>query len=105
MSNPGSRTRCPRGRVPDSPRGRGDLLHEFALIQDLLEKTISEMKSRSASTVKSVELDVGESSGYSKESLKVAFDLLSAETEVKGAALVLTDVEGYEVVLKRIIME
>ncbi len=75
------------------------------MIQDLLEKTVSEMRSTSATTVKSIELDVGESSGYSKESLEIAFELLSAETEVKGAALVLTDVKGHEVLLKRIIME
>ncbi len=80
-------------------------MHEFALIQDLLEKTVSEMRSQGASAVKSIEIDVGESSGYSKESLKVAFELLSAETEVKGAALVLTDVKGLEVLLRRIIME
>jgi len=63
------------------------------------------MRSRGASTVKSIELDVGESSGYSKESLETAFELLAAETEVKGAALVLADAKGHEVLLKRIVME
>jgi len=52
-----------------------------------------------------IELSVGGSSGYSSESLKMAYELLVPETELKGAELVLTAVEGRDVLIRRLVME
>ena len=81
------------------------MLHEFALVQDLLENALSALKSKKAKKVKTIEVDVGESSGYSSESLQQAYDILSADTELRGTKLVLRKVKGREVILKRLVME
>jgi Zn finger protein HypA/HybF involved in hydrogenase expression len=80
-------------------------MHEFALIQDLIEKTLAEMKAKGANKVTLIELSVGNSSGYSSESLKLAFELLVADTDFKDTELLLKTVEGREVLIKRLIME
>ncbi len=80
-------------------------MHEFALVQDLLENAVAAMKSNNAKSVKTIEVDVGDSSGYSSESLQQAYEILSADTDLKGTRLVLNKVEGHEVVLKRLVME
>ena len=80
-------------------------MHEFALIQDLIEKTLAEMKAKGANKVTLIELSVGNSSGYSSESLKLAYELLVADTDFKDTELVLKTVEGREVLIKRLVME
>ena len=80
-------------------------MHEFALIQDLMEKTAAEMRAKKAKSVKSIELNVGKSSGYSPESLKQAFEILAADTELRGSRLVLKNVTGVNVTLRRIVLE
>jgi len=80
-------------------------MHEFALIQDLIEKTLAEMQAKGANKVTLIELGVGDSSGYSSESLKLAFELLVADTDFKDTELVLKNVEGREVLIKRLVME
>jgi len=75
------------------------------LIQDLIEKTLAEMKAKGANKVTLIELSVGNSSGYSSESLKLAFELLVADTDFKDTELLLKTVEGREVLIKRLIME
>lgn len=80
-------------------------MHEFALIQDLIEKTLAEMKAKGADKVTMIELSVGNSSGYSSESLKQAYELLVADTDFKGTELVLKAVEGREVLITRLVME
>lgn len=80
-------------------------MHEFALVQDLLENALTAMKSKNAKSVKTIEVDVGDSSGYSSESLQMAYEILSADMELKGTRLILNTVEGREVVLKRLVME
>jgi len=75
------------------------------LIQDLIEKTLAEMKVKAANKVTLIELNVGNSSGYSPESLKQAYELLVADTDFKDTELVLKTVEGREVLIKRLVME
>lgn len=75
------------------------------MIQDLIEKTLAEMKAKGANKVTLIELSVGNSSGYSSESLKLAFELLVADTDFKDTELLLKTVEGREVLIKRLIME
>ena len=75
------------------------------MIQDLMEKTAAEMRSKKAKSVKSIELNVGKSSGYSPESLKQAFEILAADTELRGSRLVLKNVTGTDVTLRRIVLE
>ena len=81
------------------------MLHEFALIQDLIEKTLAEMNAKGAKKVTLIELRVGNSSGYSSESLKQAYELLVADSDFKDTELVLKNVEGRDVLIKRLIME
>ena len=75
------------------------------MIQDLIEKTLAEMRAKGMNKVTLIELSVGGSSGYSSESLKMAYELLVPETELKGAELVLTAVEGRDVLIRRLVME
>lgn len=75
------------------------------MIQDLIEKTLAEMKAKGASKVTLIELSVGKSSGYSSESLKMAYELLVPDTEFKDTELVLKTVEGRDVLIKRLVME
>lgn len=75
------------------------------MIQDLIEKTLAEMKVKAANKVTLIELNVGNSSGYSPESLKQAYELLVADTDFKDTELVLKTVEGREVLIKRLVME
>ena len=70
-----------------------------------MESALSTMKSKNAKSVKTIEVDVGDSSGYSSESLRQAYEILSADTELRSARLILNDVEGRDVVLKRLVME
>ena len=80
-------------------------MHEFALVQDLMEQAVSRMRAEGASRVKSIELHVGRSSGYSKESLNQAFEILAPDSGMGEAKLVMKRVEGTEVVLRRIVLE
>ena len=75
------------------------------MIQDLIEKTLAEMKAKGANKVTLIELGVGESSGYSPESLKQAYELLVPETDFKDTELVLKTVEGRDVLIERLVME
>ena len=70
-----------------------------------MENALSTMKSKNAKNVKSIEVDVGDSSGYSSESLRQAYEILSADTELRSTRLILNDVKGRDVVLKRLVME
>ena len=70
-----------------------------------MENALAAMRSKSAKSVKTIEVDVGDSSGYSRESLQQAYEILSADTELRTAKLVLNKVKGREVVLKRLVME
>lgn len=80
-------------------------MHEYALVQDLIEQVLTTMKARGLSRAKSIEVSVGGSSGYSTESLKQAYEILSAETELNGTMLVLKEVDGQDVVLQRMTLE
>ena len=80
-------------------------MHEYALVQDLIEQVIATMRARGLSHAKSIEVSVGGSSGYSADSLKQAYDILSAETELNGTTLVLKEVDGRDVVLQRMTLE
>jgi len=75
------------------------------LIQDLIEDVLSRMRAHNSSRVKAVQLNVGESSGYSAESLRLAYELLTAGTPLSHAELVLATDEGSEVVLQRLVLE
>lgn len=80
-------------------------MHEFALIQDMIEEVLSRMKAHDPARVKVVELNVGESSGYSAESLRQAYDVLTEGTPLGDAELVVTPSEGSDVVLRRLVLE
>lgn len=80
-------------------------MHEYTLIQNLIEEVHIKMKERKASKLKLIELHVGESSGYSKENLKQAFDILITETEFKDAELKLTSIDGSDIYLQSFVLE
>ena len=86
-------------------RKEGEDLHEYALVQDLIEQVLTTMNARGLSTAKLIEVNVGGASGYSAESLKQAFDILSGDTELSATALMLKEVDGQDVVLRRIVFE
>ena len=80
-------------------------MHEYALVQDLIEQVLTTMRTQRLSLAKSIEVNVGSSSGFSAESIKQAYEILSAETELNGATLVIKEVDGRDVVLQRMTLE
>ncbi len=79
-------------------------MHEYTLIQDLVEQAISRMNVEKASRIKAIEVHVGKTSGYSEENLAQAFEIISAESGLKGTELVLKSIEGSDVFLQQIVL-
>ncbi len=75
------------------------------MIQDMLEQVILHMKEQNAKQIKTIELDIGMSSGYSMESLKQAFDVIVADLDFKDTNLVMNQIDGNDVILKSITFE
>ena len=75
------------------------------MVQSLLEEVDSRMKAAGARRVKSIQVNVGKSSAYSKESLRQAYVVLTENTELGKARLVLKSIDGVEVILQRLVME
>ncbi len=79
-------------------------MHEYTLIQDLVEQAMSRMNAEKASGIKTIEVHVGKSSGYSEENLTQAFEIIAAESGLKATKLVLKSIEGSDVFLQQIVL-
>jgi hydrogenase nickel incorporation protein HypA/HybF len=69
-------------------------VHEYSLVQALVDRVEAEARSRSALAVHRVVVSVGELSGVDPELLATAYETFRAGTACEGAALELRRVEA-----------
>ncbi len=62
-------------------------MHEMSIAESLIEIINEEMLKNSASRLISVRLNIGEMSGVVPEALETCFEVLTADTGMKGAVL------------------
>lgn len=62
-------------------------MHEMSIAESLIEIIIEEMKKNSAYRLISVRLNIGEMAGVVPEALETCFEILTADTGMKGAVL------------------
>ncbi|MCJ2520862.1 MAG: hydrogenase maturation nickel metallochaperone HypA [Candidatus Thermoplasmatota archaeon] len=80
-------------------------LHEYALVEEVLEKAQEHLEAERAKVVKAVVLKVGENSGYSVESLRQAYEMLKGGTKAEKAEMLIQVDKGNSVTLESIILE
>ncbi len=62
-------------------------MHEYSIIQSLLERVEAEMRARGAASVSRIELDIGELAGVEVPLLETAFATFCERTALAGAEL------------------
>lgn len=62
-------------------------MHEYSIVQSLVERVEAEMRARGASSVSRVELDIGELAGVEVPLLETAFATFRERTALAGAEL------------------
>jgi hydrogenase nickel incorporation protein HypA/HybF len=80
-------------------------MHEYSIVQALLERVEREAEARGASRVVRVHVRLGEYSGVEPQLLATAYDTFRERTICEGAPLVLDRVPGDDLILQRIEME
>lgn len=65
-------------------------MHEYSIIEALLAQVTNEARARGATTVRRVEVSIGELAGVEIDLLKTAFDQFRQRTICETAELVLT---------------
>jgi hydrogenase nickel incorporation protein HypA/HybF len=65
-------------------------MHEYSLVMSLIERVEAEARQRSAKTIRSVSLRVGELSGVEAELLAAAFEIARTGTLCESTALQVT---------------
>ncbi len=79
-------------------------MHEYALVEELLEQAEEQVHAKGGRAVKAVSLRVGEDSGYSVESLRQAFETLKEGTRAAEAEMIIAEGEGNAVTLESIVL-
>lgn len=64
-------------------------MHEMSITQSLVEIIREEMVKNSAAKLRSVRLNIGSMSGVVPESLAFCFEVITADTEMAGAELLM----------------
>jgi Zn finger protein HypA/HybF involved in hydrogenase expression len=80
-------------------------LHEYALMEEVLETIMQRMEAEGARTVKTIVLKVGKRSGYSPESLQQAHEVLRRGTPADASELVINLDDGDSIVLEKAVLE
>lgn len=80
-------------------------LHEYALVEEVLEKAEEHLEAEGAKVVKVVVLKVGKNSGYSVESIRQAYEMLRGGTKSEKAEMLIHEDKGNSVTLESIILE
>jgi Zn finger protein HypA/HybF involved in hydrogenase expression len=80
-------------------------LHEYAIIEEVLEAIMQRVVAEGASGVKRIVLRVGRLSGYSPESLQQAHDVLKRGTPAESSSLVIRLDDGDSVILEQVVIE
>ncbi len=69
-------------------------MHEFSVMSQIVSSVIEEGKARNASKIEKVTLELGEFMMLGHDQLKFAFELLSKDTILDGAALDIRTIRG-----------
>lgn len=69
-------------------------MHEFSVMSQIVSSVIEEGKSRNASKIEKVTLELGQFMMLGHDQLKFAFELLSKDTVLDGATLDIRTVKG-----------
>jgi len=69
-------------------------MHEFSVMSQIVSSVIEEGKTRNASKIEKVTLELGEFMMLGHDQLKFAFELLSKDTVLDGAALDIRTIKG-----------
>ncbi len=80
-------------------------MHEYALMEEVLEQAEGHLKSEGAQAVRQIVLRVGDVSGYSVESLRQAYEALRGSTTFPEAELVIHGSAGDSIILESIVLE
>jgi hydrogenase nickel insertion protein HypA len=64
-------------------------MHEYSIVQELIEKLLSEVSAKGVTAVKEIRLRKG--STFAEEPLQQAFHIMSENTPLEGATLVIED--------------
>lgn len=68
-------------------------MHEFSVMQSIVNTILERVKEHRIEKVEKVMLEIGKLTFLGKEQLKFAFEVLTSETVLKGAALEITEIE------------
>ena len=80
-------------------------MHEYSVVQSLIERVEREAEARGASRVVRVHVRLGEYAGVDPGLLETAYDTFRERTICENAPLVLDRVSGDDLILQRIEME
>ena len=69
-------------------------MHEFSVMSQIISSVVDEARSRNASRIEKVTLELGEFTMLGHDQLRFAFDILSKDTMLEGAVLDLRTVRG-----------
>ena len=69
-------------------------MHEFSVMSQIVKSVMEEARSRRASRVESVALELGEFTMLGHDQLRFAFNVLSKDTILEGAVLDLRTIKG-----------
>lgn len=69
-------------------------MHEFSVMSQIIDSVIQEAKTRDASRIEQVDLEIGDYTMLGEEQLRFAFDILSKDTIVQGAKLEISHRSG-----------
>ena len=69
-------------------------MHEFSVMSQIVKGVMEEARSRKASRVENVVLELGEFTMLGHDQLRFAFDILSKDTILEGAVLDLRTIKG-----------
>lgn len=69
-------------------------MHEFSVMSQIVESILEEARKNRAIKVEGVELEIGEYTMLGKEQLRFAFEVLTKDTIIEGAELVIKDIRG-----------
>lgn len=69
-------------------------MHEFSVMNQIVECILSEAKKNDAKKVEQVDLELGEYTMLGKEQLMFAFEVLTKDTILDGAKLVIKNIKG-----------
>ena len=80
-------------------------MHEFAVAEDLVEEVLCLARADGPAAVREIHVSLGADSGFSADALRLAFEVITAVSPLRRAALRITEAPGPDVVLRRVVLD